>query len=216
MPHDFYRRKIPAGLGSLRIGLDILPIPSAAPPCCNAVGVGGASFALARIASEAVQRYDRRMRRIAVALVMSCTGAQAEHQDWVVSHQPDRFQDHVMMEAWADADHGPARLQLYCDAQNGFRVMFLPGRPLLEEGPARITLVIDASKQIVLDGQAFGDDQTDVVTVLDSARIQKQISTARRVKAHFQGLAGHSGDDAFTLGALSGHNALLMKVCLTG
>ena len=161
----------------------------------------------------AVQRYDRRMKRIAVALVMSCAGAQAAHQGWVVSHQPDRFGDHVMMEAWADADHGPARLQLYCDADNGFRVMFLPRRALLEEGPARIALAIDAAKPVVLDGQAFGDDLTDVVTLLGSVRIQKQISNARRVTAHFQGVAGQSGDDAFTLGDLSAQNVLLTKLC---
>src|SRR5689334_939301 len=108
-----------------------------------------------------------------LALVLASTAAQAaDHQDWQVRHQPDRFIDRVMMEAWADADKGPARMALYCDTENGFRVMFLPHRTLMPEGPGQISLVIDDARPVVMTGDAFGDDQTDVVTLHDSGRIQ--------------------------------------------
>ena len=58
--------------------------------------------------------------------------------DWVVRHQPDRFIDRVMMEAWSDGEKGVSRMALYCDTENGFRVMFLPHRALMSEGPAQI------------------------------------------------------------------------------
>jgi hypothetical protein len=154
------------------------------------------------------------MRILAAALLLSVTTAQAAHQDWAVTHQDDRFKDRVMMEAWADADRGPARLMLYCDTDNGFRVMFLPHRKLLGEGPARILLTIDTDKPLLLDGDAFGEDATDVVTVHDTARIQKALSTARRVTAHFEGFG--AGNDSFTFGDLSAGRAALMKVCPVG
>jgi hypothetical protein len=152
-----------------------------------------------------------RIRILAATLLLSATTAEAAHQDWAVSRQDDRFKDRVMMEAWADADSGPARLMLYCDTDNGFRVMFLPHRKLLGEGPARILLTIDKDKPLLLGGDAFGDDDTDVVTVHDTARIQKALSTARRVTAHFEGFG--AGNDSFTFGDLSAGRAMLMKVC---
>jgi hypothetical protein len=152
-----------------------------------------------------------RIRALAAALLLSATTAQAAHQDWAVTHQNDRFKDRVMMEAWADADSGPARLMLYCDTDNGFRVMFLPHRKLLDEGPAQVLLTIDNGKPLLLAGDAFGDDDTDVVTVHDTARIQKALSTARRVTVRFEGFG--SGSDSFTFGDLSAGRATLMKVC---
>jgi hypothetical protein len=135
------------------------------------------------------------------------------HQDWKVSHQPDRFTDRVMMEAWADADQGPGRMALYCDTESGFRVMFLPHRALLPEGPSRITLTIEDAKPVVLNGDAFGDDETDVVTVYDSPRIQKALSSAHHVSVHFLGGGGKTADDAFTFGDLGAQRDTLMKVC---
>ncbi len=155
------------------------------------------------------------MRFTVTGLILLCSAAEAApaHQDWVISHQPDRFMDRVLMEAWADADKGPARLELYCDTDSGFRVMFLPHRALVPEGPARITLTIDNAKAVVLDGDAFGDDSTDVVTVHDTAHIQNAITSAHRVSVHYLGGDGKSGDDAFTLGDLGAQRATLMKVC---
>jgi len=154
------------------------------------------------------------MKRIlAAAILLYATTAQAAHQDWTISHQPDRFVDRVMMEAHADADSGPGRMMLYCDTDNGFRVMFLPHRVLLPEGPSRITLTIDSAKPVTLNGDAFGDDATDVVTVHDTARIQAALSTAHNVSAHFIGSDGRAGDDSFTFGDLAAQRPLLMKVC---
>jgi hypothetical protein len=151
------------------------------------------------------------IKHILAALLLSAPAAEAAHQDWAVSHQDDRFKDRVMMEAWADADSGPARLMLYCDTDNGFRVMFLPHRKLLGEGPAQVLLTIDNDKPLLLGGDAFGDDDTDVVTVHDTSRIQKALSTARRVTARFEGFG--AGNDSFTFGDLAAGRATLMKVC---
>lgn len=141
------------------------------------------------------------------------TAAAASHQDWTITHQPDRFVDRVLMEAWADADKGPARMQLYCDTETGFRVMFLPHRALMPEGPSRITMTIDGSAPIALTGDAFGDDTTDVVTLHNNARVQPLLSAAHHVSVQFVGLDGHEGQDSFTFGDLANQRETLMKVC---
>ena len=158
----------------------------------------------------------RPMKRFAAALLLTGTPALAAHQDWQVRHQPDRFMDRVMMEAWADADNGPARMTLYCDTENGFRVMFLPHRALLPEGPSRVTLTVDGAKPVILDGDAFGDDSTDVVTVHDSDRIQAALSRAHHIAVRFQNGPTPAGDDAFTFGDLGAERDTLMKTCPVG
>lgn len=152
-----------------------------------------------------------------IGLLLASAAAQAApaHQDWVVRHQPDRFVDRVMMEAWADADKGSARMALYCDTENGFRVMFMPHRNLMPEGSAQLTLTIDDTKPLTLVGDAFGDDTTDVVTVHDSDRIQAALSRAHHVAVKFQYGAKLVGEDAFTFGDLSAERPTLMKVCKT-
>jgi hypothetical protein len=150
----------------------------------------------------------------ATATTIWCGAAlAASHQDWQVTHQADRFVDRVMMEAWADADKGPARMELYCDTETGFRVMFMPHRNLMAEGPSQITLTIDAAKPVALTGDAFGDDTTDVVTLHDNTRIQRALANAHHVTVHFVGVDGHVGDDAFTFGDLAAQRDTLMKVC---
>ena len=156
------------------------------------------------------------MRSVLAGMILFCGAAQAApaHQDWTVSHQPDRFMDRVLMEAWADADKGPARMTLYCDTENGFRVMFLPHRALMPEGPGRVTLAIDDAKPVTLNGDAFGDDDTDVVTVHNVSRIQAALSTARHVAVRFRNSAGQqAADEDFTFGDLTAQRAMLMKVC---
>ncbi len=154
------------------------------------------------------------MRFLPAAMILWCGAAQAaSHQDWQVTHQPDRFVDRVMMEAWADADKGPARMELYCDTESGFRVMFMPHRNLMAEGPSQITLTIDAAKPVILSGDAFGDDTTDVVTLHDNARVQSALAAAHHVAVHFVGIDGHAGDDGFTFGDLTAQRDTLMKVC---
>jgi hypothetical protein len=155
----------------------------------------------------------RHMKRFIAALLLSSTPALAAHQDWTIAHQPDRFVDRVMMEAWADADKGSARMELYCDSESGFRVMFMPHRALMPEGPSLLTLTIDDAKPLLLKGDAFGDDLTDVVTIHDTDRIQRALSGARHVSVQFQGVAGPAGGDAFTFGDLAAQRAMLMKVC---
>src|ERR1044072_4963917 len=115
-----------------------------------------------------------------MVLVLASTAAQAApaHQDWVVRHQPDRFLARGRMEAWADADKGPARMQLYCDTETGFRVMFMPRRALMPEGPSRNILTIDGAAPIALTGDAFGDDTTDVVTLHNNSRVQRVLASA--------------------------------------
>src|SRR6478752_6124883 len=154
-------------------------------------------------------------RRFLMAVMLVSPAAQAApaHQDWVVRHQPDRFVDRVMMEAWADADKGPARMSLYCDTENGFRVMFMPHRDLMPEGPAQLVLTIDDGKPLILGGDAFGDQTTDVVTVHDSDRIQTALSRAHHVAVKFQNGPAPAGDDAFTFGDLAAQQDTLMKTC---
>lgn len=147
-------------------------------------------------------------------MVLWCSAAQgASHQDWRVTHQPDRFMDRIMMEAWADADKGPARMELYCDTESGFRVMFMPHRAVMAEGPSQITLTIDGAKPVALTGDAFGDDTTDVVTLHDNSRVQQALAGAHHVTAHYIGVDGRMGDDAFTFGDLAAQRDTLMKVC---
>jgi hypothetical protein len=159
------------------------------------------------------------MKRLVAALLLTATPALfgmpalAAHQDWTVRHQPDRFVDRVMMEAWADADKGPARMMLYCDTESGFRVMFMPHRDLMPEGSAKLTLKIDDARPVPMDGDAFGDDHTDVVTVHNTDRIQRALAKARHVSVQFVGVRGGSGEDAFTFGDLAAERATLMKVC---
>lgn len=158
------------------------------------------------------------MRYLTAAMILWCGTAfdmawAASHQDWQVTHQPDRFVDRIMMEAWADADKGPARMEIYCDTETGFRVMFMPHRNLMPEGPSQITVAIDGAKPLALTGDAFGDDKTDVVTLHDNSRIERALAGAHHVTVHYLGLDGRSGDDAFTFGDLAAQRDTLMKVC---
>jgi hypothetical protein len=157
------------------------------------------------------------MGKITFATVMLLCGAApaiAAHQDWVVRHQPDRFVDRVMMEAWADAAKSSARMALYCDTENGFRVMFMPNRALMPEGPAQITLTIDGAKPFVMEGDAFGEETTDVVTVHDNDRIQKALSTARHIAVRIRsGVGQQAAEEDFTFGDLAAQRPTLMKVC---
>jgi hypothetical protein len=154
------------------------------------------------------------LRSSAATMILWCgAAAAASHQDWQITHQADRFVDRVMMEAWADADKGPARMELYCDTETGFRVMFVPHRNLVPEGPSQITLTIDDAKPVVLTGDAFGDDKTDVVTLHDNSSVQRALANAHHVTAHFVGADGRMGDDVFTFGDLAAQRDTLMKVC---
>ena len=150
-----------------------------------------------------------------VALIVLAAGAaQAapQHQDWQTRHQDDRFVNRVMMQAWADADSGPARLTLYCDTENGFRVMLMPHRALMPEGPAQVRLQIDRQPPVSLSASAFGDEETDVVTLYGTAPVQSALAKARHVTLHYAG-GGASGEMDFTFGGLEAGQPMVMKVC---
>jgi hypothetical protein len=105
-------------------------------------------------------------------------------------------------------------MALYCDTENGFRVMFMPHRDLMPEGHAQVTLTIDSAKPVLMEGDAFGDETTDVVTVHDNGRLQKALSTAHHVVVGFRNSDGRrAGDDDFTFGDLAAERPTLMKVC---
>ena len=159
------------------------------------------------------------MKRLSAPLLIATSlAAQAApaHQDWVIRHQPDRFVDRVMMEAWADAEKGPSRMALYCDTETGFRVMFFPHRSLMPEAPGQVVLTIDGAKPVLLNSDAFGDQTTDVVTVHDTDRIQDALSRARHVAVQFQYGSRQVADEAFSFGDLTRERPTLMKVCPLG
>ena len=155
----------------------------------------------------------KRFSVMGMLLISGAVQAAPAHQDWSVRHQPDSFVDRVMMEAWADADKGPARMELYCDTETGFRVMFLPHRALMPEGPGQISLAIDGAKPVTLNIDAFGDDTTDVVTVHDTDRIQAALSRAHQVSVQFLYGPKPVGDATFSFGNLEVERPALMKVC---
>lgn len=134
-------------------------------------------------------------------------------QSWVLRHQPDRFEDRVLMEAFADAAAGPARLALYCDTDNGFRVMLMPHQALMPEGPARITVRIDGAAPVTLDAGAFGDDSTDVVTLYGTAPVQAALAGARHVTLDYAGGNGAAGRLDFTFQGLATGQPMVMKTC---
>jgi hypothetical protein len=149
-------------------------------------------------------------------LIAGVAQADIRHEAWQVRHQPDRFVDRVLMEAFADADKGPARLSLFCDTENGFRVMLMPHQALMPEGPAQVSFRIDGGAAVTLSGNAFGDDTTDVVTVYDTASIQPALAAARHVTIHYAGAGGASGELGFTFDGLAAGKPEVMKICPVG
>jgi hypothetical protein len=47
----------------------------------------------------------------------------------------------------------------------------------------------------------------------DNSRVQRALANAHHVMAHFVGVDGRAGDDAFTFGDLAAQRDMLMKVC---
>jgi hypothetical protein len=80
-----------------------------------------------------------------------------------------------------------------------------------------VSLTIDGAKPIVMEGDAFGDETTDVVTVHNVSRIQAALSTARHVAVRFRNSAGQqAADEEFSFGDLGAQRPMLMKVCPVG
>jgi hypothetical protein len=149
---------------------------------------------------------------IAMTMLAATAPAAPQHDGWQVHHQPDRFVNRVMMEATANADSGPTQLSLYCDTDNGFRILLMPHQALMPEGPAQLSFRIDGNAPVTASGSAFGDDSTDVVTVYDTARLEAALASAKHVAIRYTG-GNASGDLHFTFAGLAAGKPMVMKVC---
>ena len=151
---------------------------------------------------------------LGIAMTMLAAGAPAapQHDGWQVHHQSDRFVDRVLMEATAKADSSPVQLSLYCDTDNGFRILLMPHQALMPEGPTQLSFRIDDNAPVTASGTAFGDDSTDVVTVYDTARLEAALAAAKHVAIRYTS-GGTSGDLHFTFAGLAADKPMVMKVC---
>jgi hypothetical protein len=132
---------------------------------------------------------------------------------WQVTRQTGPYGEAVTMSAFADADSGPDRMALYCDSRDGFRVMFFPHRLAMTAGSGQVILAIDGAAPITLTANAFGDDDTDVVTVYDTGRIEDALSTASHVTVRYVGYDKSGSQAAFTFEGLAAEKPTLMQVC---
>jgi hypothetical protein len=139
----------------------------------------------------------------------------AAHQAWQVHRQSGAYGQETSMAAFADADGGPDRMNLYCDSRDGFRVMFSPHRLAMTAGSGHIVLTIDGGQPVTLTANAFGDDakDTDVVTVYDTGRIEEALSSATHVAVRFVGYDNSTSEAAFTFAGLAAEKATLLEVC---
>jgi hypothetical protein len=155
-------------------------------------------------------------RILLAAACLAATPALAERQSWQTSHQSTRFEDIIQMQAFADADQGPDRLGLYCDTSNGFRVLIFPKRFVLSEGATKISIRIDDKTPIIMDANAFGDDDTDVVVPLNTDKVERAISAASHVTIHYGPPGVPAADVSFTFEGLAAAQKDVLKVCPLG
>jgi hypothetical protein len=142
--------------------------------------------------------------------------AQAEEQGWRVVHES--FGNGARMAAFADADSGPGRINLYCDTRDGFRIQLSPGRHVMEDGPGRIAFTIDGAAPILLGAIALGEETTELVSVYGSGAAEAAFAHAHHVDVTFIGYSGigYSGTrtkEAFTFKNLGDEATTLLKVC---
>ena len=120
--------------------------------------------------------------KMSFALLVTAFGlvfapAQAEEQDWRVVHE--RF-DGTRMAAFADADSGPGRINLYCDARDGFRIQLSPGRHVMEDGAGKVAFTIDGGAPVILAAIALGEEKTELVSVYGSGAAETAFAGRRR------------------------------------
>jgi hypothetical protein len=157
-----------------------------------------------------------------LVLVLVASPAAAERQSWQTTHQATRFEDVVQMSAFADADKGPDRMNLYCDSSNGFRLLIFPKRFVLSEGETKITLKIDDRPPVVMEANAFADDDggkapdTDVVVPLNTDLVERAIGAAQHVTVHYAPPGVPAADASFTFENLASGQAEMLKVCPVG
>jgi len=152
---------------------------------------------------------------LALVLSVSPTASFAARQAWHVTRQAGPYGEDVTMSAFADADGGPDRMDLYCDTRDGFRVIFSPHRLAMTAGSGHVVLTIDGGAPVTLTANAFGDDakDTDVVTVYDTARIEEALSAASHMTVKFIGYDNSTSQAAFTLEGLSADKDTLLRTC---
>jgi hypothetical protein len=152
---------------------------------------------------------------LASAIALLPAVSLADRQAWQVHRQTGPYGEAIAMSAYADADSGPGRMDLYCDNRDGFRVIFSPHRLAMTAGSGHVVLTIDANAPVTLVANAFGDDakDTDVVTVYDTARIETALSTAGHVAVKFIGYDNSTSESAFTFEGMAAEKDTLLKVC---
>jgi hypothetical protein len=157
----------------------------------------------------------KRVLFVVAAGLLGCPAAFAARQAWQIHRQSGAYGQETSMAAFADADSGPDRMNLYCDSRDGFRVIFSPHRLAMTAGSGHIVLTIDGGPPVTLTANAFGDDakDTDVVTVYDTARIEEALSAATHVTVRFVGYDNSTSQTAFTFDGLAAEKATLLGVC---
>jgi hypothetical protein len=150
-----------------------------------------------------------------IATISVLTAAPAVAASWQITHQSDRDVDHILMAATANADTGPGQMELFCDTDNGFRVVFEPKKSVMAEGPGVVVFKIDGKSPVALNANAYGDDDTDAVVVLDTIKVESALTTAKHVAVHFHGIDS-SGDSSFTFDDLASQRDVVLKLCPPG
>jgi hypothetical protein len=158
---------------------------------------------------------------LVIAFGLAVLPAQAAEQDWLVVHET--FGEGMRVAAFADADSGPGRINLYCDTRDGFRVQFSPGRHVMENGAGRVVFTIDGAAPVLLDAIALGEETTELVSVYGSGAAEAALAHAHHVDVTFIGYPGigYPGigypdtrtKEAFTFKNLGREAATLLEVC---
>jgi hypothetical protein len=151
---------------------------------------------------------------ILTIILLGCPATSfAARQAWQVHHQTGAGGEDWTMSAFADADSGPGQMNLYCDTRDGFRVMFTPHRLAMTAGTGHVILTINGQAPVTLTANAFGDDETDVVTVYEADKIENALSTASHVAVKFIGYDNTTSQSAFTFDGLEAEKQTLLKIC---
>jgi len=137
--------------------------------------------------------------------------AQAEEQGWRIVRET--LGGGTQMAAFADADSGPGRINLYCDTRDGFRIQFFPARHVMEEGAGKVALMIDGAAPALFNAMAQGEETTELVSVYGSAAAEAAFAHAHHVAVTFIGYSGTRTKEAFTFKNLGAEAATLLKVC---
>jgi hypothetical protein len=151
---------------------------------------------------------------VAMAVTLAAPSLAAS-QAWQVRHQSGAYGEEIDMSAFADADSGPDRINIYCDSRDGFRLMISPHRLAMTAGTGHVILTIDGGQPVTLAANAFGDDamDTDIVTVYNTDKIEEALSGASHVTVKFVGYDNSASQAAFTFQGMAAEKAAVLKTC---